>query len=49
MGDGVEADAILVPFDAGGIHKVLPIGGLDANGLLGVLSPFVLAALTAYS
>jgi hypothetical protein len=37
MGNGVDPEAILVPFDAGGAHGVLLIGGLDADGLLGVL------------
>jgi hypothetical protein len=43
-GDGVEDDAIFVPFNARGARRVLLIGGLDADGLLGVLPPFVLAA-----
>jgi hypothetical protein len=46
--DGVEVDATLMPFDAGGIREELPIGGLDPDGLLGVLPPFVLATLIAY-
>jgi hypothetical protein len=46
-GDGAEADAILVPFDARGICGELSIGVLDTNGLLGVLPPFVLSALAA--
>jgi hypothetical protein len=49
VGDGVGSDAILVTFDAGGAHKVLPIGGLDTDGLIGVVPPLVLAALAACS
>jgi hypothetical protein len=49
VNDGVELDAILVSFNAGGDRGVLPIGGLDADSLLGVLPPFVLAALVDYS
>jgi hypothetical protein len=36
-----------VPFDARGIHEELLIGGLDADSLVGVLPPFVLATLVA--
>jgi hypothetical protein len=39
-----RADATLVPFDAGGIRGELSIDGLDADILLGVPPPFVLAA-----
>jgi hypothetical protein len=39
-----RADATLVPFDAGGICGELSIDGLDADILLGVPPPFVLAA-----
>jgi hypothetical protein len=44
-----ERQQTLVPFNAGGIRGELPIGGLDADILLGVLSPFILATLVAYS
>jgi hypothetical protein len=44
MGVGVEADATLVPFDVGGARGVLPIGGLGADAMLGVLLPLILAA-----
>jgi hypothetical protein len=40
---------MLVPFDAGGIRGELPVGGLDADILLGVLPPLILATLVAYS
>jgi hypothetical protein len=48
-GIGVEVDAILVPFDAGGIRGELPIDGYDADGLLEMLPPFILAALSSCS
>jgi hypothetical protein len=35
--------------DAGRARRVLSIGGLDANGLVGVLPSFVLVALAARS
>jgi hypothetical protein len=40
---------MLVPFDAGGIRGELSIGGLDANILLGILPPLILATFVAYS
>jgi hypothetical protein len=40
---------MLVPFDAGGILGELSTGGLDADILLGVLLPLILAALAACS
>jgi hypothetical protein len=48
VGTRIEADEILVSFDAGGNHGELLISGLDADILLGVLPPFVLAALAAF-
>jgi hypothetical protein len=38
-----------VPFCDVGARGVLLVGGLNADGLLGVLTPLILAALTAYS
>jgi hypothetical protein len=38
-----------VPFDTGGIRGELSIGGFDVDILMGVLPPFVLAALAACS
>jgi hypothetical protein len=49
VGIGIEADAILVSFDAGGVRGELPISGLDTNVLLDVLSPLILAALATCS
>jgi hypothetical protein len=40
VGTGVEADAILESFDAGGIRGELSSGGLEVDILLGVLPPF---------
>jgi hypothetical protein len=40
---------ICVPFDAGGSHGELPMGGLDPEASLGVPPPLVLAALAACS
>jgi hypothetical protein len=49
MSTRAEANAILVCFDAGGIRGELPISGLDADILLGILLPLTLVALVAYS
>jgi hypothetical protein len=38
-----------VPFYASGARGILPVGGLDVDGLLGVLPPLVLAALVTCS
>jgi hypothetical protein len=38
-----------VPIDACGSFRVLPVGGLDLDALLGVLPPLVLATLAVCS